>query len=167
MAVRAEEQIVQSQTRDSNQEAGWTFLSNHGHILVCIARAPNIRVREIAQAVGITERAVQRIIAELEAAGILERVRNGRRNHYEINTEQHLRHPIEAECTIGVLLDLVAEARRHNIRLVLIFPPTHASYLASLRLLDDQERVCGVREARRDRLVSRLCQKVRWCRYAR
>ena len=52
----------------------------------------------------------------LEAAGILERVRNGRRNHYEINTDEHLRHPIEAECTIGVLLDLVTEGSRRRKR---------------------------------------------------
>ena len=65
----------------------WTFLSNHGHILVCIARDPNIRVREIAQAVGITERAVQRILGELEEAEVISRRRQGRRTRYEIDGE--------------------------------------------------------------------------------
>jgi DNA-binding transcriptional ArsR family regulator len=84
----------------------WTFLSNHGHILVCIARDPNIRVREIAQAVGITERAVQRILGELEEAGVISRRRNGRRTHYEIDGELPLRHPVEAEHSIDELLRL-------------------------------------------------------------
>ena len=84
----------------------WTFLSNHGHILVCVARDPNIRVREIAQAVGITERAVQRILGELEAAGVISRRRNGRRTHYEIDGELPLRHPVEADHTIEELLSL-------------------------------------------------------------
>ena len=84
----------------------WTFLSNHGHILVCIARDPNIRVREIAQAVGITERAVQRILGELEEAGVISRRRQGRRTHYEIDGELPLRHPIEADHSVDELLRL-------------------------------------------------------------
>ena len=84
----------------------WTFLSNHGHILVCIARDPNIRVREIAKAVGITERAVQRILGELEEAGVILRRRQGRRTHYEIDGELPLRHPIEADHSVDELLRL-------------------------------------------------------------
>lgn len=84
----------------------WSFLSNHGHILVCIARDPNIRVREIAQAVGITERAVQRILGELEEAGVISRSRKGRRTHYEIDGDLPLRHPVEAEHSIDELLRL-------------------------------------------------------------
>ena len=86
--------------------SSWTFLSNHGHVLVCIARHPDIRVREIAQAVGITERAVQRILGELEEAGVIDRLRQGRRTHYEIDGELPLRHPIEADHSIGELLRL-------------------------------------------------------------
>ena len=85
----------------------WTFLSNHGHILLCIARDPNIRVREIAQAVGITERAVQRILGELEDAEVINRIRRGRRTHYEINERIPLRHPVEAEHSVGELMRLV------------------------------------------------------------
>ena len=85
----------------------WTFLSNHGHVLVCIARDPNVRVREIAQSVGITERAVQRILGELDQAGVIDRTRQGRRTHYEINPRVPLRHPIEAEHSVGELMQLV------------------------------------------------------------
>lgn len=82
----------------------WTFLSNHGHILVCIARDPKIRVREIAQAVGITERAVQRILGELEEAGVISRQRTGRRTNYAIHGELPLRHPVESEHSVDELL---------------------------------------------------------------
>ena len=84
----------------------WTFLSNHGHTLLCIARDPNVRVREIAQSVGITERAVQRILGELEDAGVISRLRRGRRTHYEIDSELPMRHPIEADHSVGELLRL-------------------------------------------------------------
>ena len=85
----------------------WTFLSNHGHVLICIARDPNVRVREIAQAVGLTERAVQRILSELEEAGVIERTRQGRRTHYEVNERLPLRHPIESQHSIGELVRAV------------------------------------------------------------
>lgn len=86
---------------------GWTFLSNHTHVLVCLARNPEQVLREVAQQVGITERAVQRIVAELEAAGVIARERQGRRNHYELNLDMPLRHPLESHCTVGELLQAV------------------------------------------------------------
>ena len=85
----------------------WTFLSNHSHVLVAIAQDSNIRVREIAQAVGITERAVQRILGELEEAGAILRTRQGRRTHYEIRKDLPLRHPIESRHSVGELLRLI------------------------------------------------------------
>jgi DeoR/GlpR family transcriptional regulator of sugar metabolism len=85
----------------------WTFLSNHGHVLVCVARDPNVRVREIAQAVGVTERAVQRILGELEEAAVIVRTRQGRRTHYEVNESVPLRHPIEAQHSVGELVRAV------------------------------------------------------------
>ncbi|MGB3049589.1 MAG: winged helix-turn-helix domain-containing protein [Polyangiales bacterium] len=85
----------------------WTFLSNHGHVLVCIVRDPNVRVREIAQAVGVTERAVQRILSELEEAGVIVRTRQGRRTHYDVNEHLPLRHPIEARHSVGELVRVV------------------------------------------------------------
>ena len=84
--------------------SSWTFLSNHSHVLVCIARDPAMRVRDIARLVGITERGVQRIIAELSEAGFLSHRRVGRRNHYTIELENTLRHPLEEDVSIAELL---------------------------------------------------------------
>lgn len=85
----------------------WTFLSNHGHVLVCLARNPDARVRDVAAAVGITERAVQNILGDLEEAGVLTRERVGRRNHYELSFDIPLRHQLEAHRTVGSLLRMV------------------------------------------------------------
>lgn len=85
----------------------WTFLTNHAHVLVLLARDPDMILREVAVKVGITERAVQRIIADLEMEGYLERQRIGRNNHYQVRLETPLRHPIESHRTIGDLLGLV------------------------------------------------------------
>ncbi|MHB8287865.1 MAG: helix-turn-helix transcriptional regulator [Acidimicrobiales bacterium] len=87
---------------------GWTFLTNHGHVLVCIACDPGIRGRDIAVRVGITERAAQAIIADLVEGGYVKRTKIGRRNHYEINSDRPLRHPVERPHSIGELLQLVA-----------------------------------------------------------
>ncbi len=88
----------------------WTFLTNHAHVLLCVARDPGIRLRDVAAAVGITERAAQRIVAELVEAGYLERTRSGRRNRYEVHPELPLRHPLEHEHEIGEILSLLAAA---------------------------------------------------------
>lgn len=85
----------------------WTFLSNYAHVLVCLADNPDARLRDVADKVGITERTAFRLIGELEEAGILERAKEGRRNHYVINTEAHLRHSIEERCTVGELLETI------------------------------------------------------------
>lgn len=87
---------------------GWTFLTNHGHVLVCIASDPGIRGRDIAGRVGITERAAQAIIADLVAGGYVRRTKVGRRNHYEIVPDQPLRHPVEQPHRVGELLAGVA-----------------------------------------------------------
>jgi hypothetical protein len=84
--------------------ARWTFLTNHAHVLILLARNPFLVLREVALQVGITERAVQRIIADLEADGFLKREKIGRRNHYRVRNHLPLRHPIEAHRTIGNLL---------------------------------------------------------------
>ncbi len=85
----------------------WTFLTNHSHVLVLLSRNPSLVLREVALRVGITERAVQRIIAELESGGVIEREKVGRQNHYRILRDKPLRHPIEAHRTIGDLLELL------------------------------------------------------------
>jgi hypothetical protein len=98
----------------------WTFLTNHAHVLLCLSSEPEVRMRDVADSVGITERAVQRIIAELEEAGHIARVRRGRRNHYEVRGELPLRHPIERHVRVSALIDFVVgedvRARRHAQR---------------------------------------------------
>lgn len=88
----------------------WTFLSNHGHVLVCLAQDPDVLLREVAAQVGITERAVQQIVSDLEAAGFLTRSRVGRRNRYDVRRAGRFRHPLEAGVSVGDFLDLVAAA---------------------------------------------------------
>jgi DNA-binding MarR family transcriptional regulator len=85
--------------------AAWTFLTNHSHVLLCLAADDSLRVRDLAEKVGITERAVLKILSELEAGGAIEREREGRRNRYRVLQRTKLRHRIEEHCTIG---DLVA-----------------------------------------------------------
>ena len=87
----------------------WQFLTNHTHVLVAINRNPDIRQREIADQVGITEGAVQRIVHELEEGGCLSHSRVGRRNHYEITLDCDLRHPLEINHTLGELLDTLKD----------------------------------------------------------
>lgn len=87
----------------------WTFLTNHSHVLIVLAEDPSLVLREVAVRVGITERAVQRIIAELEEDGFVEKERVGRRNHYRIHADRALRHPIEEHRTIGDILDLICK----------------------------------------------------------
>lgn len=85
----------------------WTFLTNHAHVLLAIARDPEARLRDVASEVGITERAAQRIVSDLVEAGYLERHREGRRNRYELNPGLPLRHPLERDHAIGEVLDVL------------------------------------------------------------
>jgi len=89
----------------------WTFLTNHAHVLILLSQNQSMVLREVALAIGITERAVQRIIADLEGDGFIEREKIGRKNHYQIITEQPLRHPIESHRTIGELLAMIGSNR--------------------------------------------------------
>ncbi len=85
----------------------WTFFSNYGHILLALAQDPEARLRDLAERVGITERAVHRLLSEMEAAGVISRHREGRRNSYSIKQTVKLRHPIEDHRTVGDLIDLI------------------------------------------------------------
>lgn len=85
----------------------WTFLSHHAQVLLCIARDPDARLRDVAAEVGITERAVQAIVNDLVAEGYLTRTRVGRRNHYEIHADVRLRHPLQHDLDAGTLLRLL------------------------------------------------------------
>jgi predicted ArsR family transcriptional regulator len=89
----------------------WTFLTNHAQVLLCIANDPDIRLRDVAETVGITERAAQRIVVDLAESGFLERERRGRRNRYVINEKTEMRHPAQEGYEIGELLDLLRQVR--------------------------------------------------------
>ncbi len=86
----------------------WSFLTNHAQVLLCIAHDPGVRLREIGDAVGITERAAHRIVAELADAGYISRSRNGRRNHYTIHAHVPLPDPLAREQKVGDLLAILA-----------------------------------------------------------
>lgn len=92
---------------DGERKPGWTFLTNHSHVLLCIAADPGIRGRDIAERVGITLRSAQGIVADLVEAGYLTRTKIGRRNQYEIHPDLPLRHPVEQDHQVAELLRLV------------------------------------------------------------
>lgn len=89
---------------DESSRRSWTFLTNHAHVLLAIARTPDLRVREIASLVGVTERTAMQIIVDLEKDGYITRERHGRRNHYRIKTDHRLRHPLEEHHEVQALL---------------------------------------------------------------
>jgi predicted transcriptional regulator len=87
--------------------SGWDFLTNHAHVLMCVADDPGIRLRDIAAAVGITERAAHRILSELVDGGYVLREREGRRNHYQVVPDLPLRHPLVQGREVGDLLKVL------------------------------------------------------------
>lgn len=86
----------------------WTLFSNHGHVLVCLMRTEEVRLRDVAAQVGITERAVQKIVRELQDEDFIAVTKHGRCNRYRVNTRRSLRHELEVQCTVGKLLQAVA-----------------------------------------------------------
>ena len=92
----------------SEAVSAWSFLTNHTHILVCLVKDPTTTVRNLSLQIGITERSVQRILAELEQAGVVSRAKEGRRNRYDVNLEFRLRHPLESQHTVGELLETLS-----------------------------------------------------------
>lgn len=96
---------------DQRHDPEWTFLSNHSHVLYCIAFYPEIRIRDIAAMVEITERAVQRIVVDLERGGYLKRERVGRQNQYRLKRGLHLRHPLERHVEVGRLLTMLQSGK--------------------------------------------------------
>jgi DNA-binding Lrp family transcriptional regulator len=91
----------------TDHPTSWTFLTNHTQVLLCIAQDANVTLRDVAIKVGITERAAQRIVADLVDAEIIDRRRVGRRNHYLVNRDAAMRHAAQANHQIGPLLDLL------------------------------------------------------------
>jgi DNA-binding transcriptional ArsR family regulator len=100
------------QPKSSPGGSGWDFLTNHAHVLTCVAHDPGIRLRDIAAAVGITERAAHRIVSELVEEGYVLRERRGRRNRYEVVGELPLRHPLVEEREVGDLLEVLIGSTR-------------------------------------------------------
>ena len=95
----------------------WDFLTNHAHVLMCVAQDPGIRLRDIAAAVGITERTTHRILSELVEGGYVVRERHGRRNRYRVEAELPLRHPLVRGREVGDLLEvLLRSARPSKVR---------------------------------------------------
>ena len=111
----------------------WTFLTNHGHVLLCIATDPAIRLRDVADKVGITERAAQRIVADLVEGGYLDTSKRGRRNVYQVNGLLPLRHPIEEQSQVATLLALIKPHKS----------PHRASPLPSSRRAVNRNRPSG------------------------
>jgi len=92
----------------SNLSSSWTFLTNHFHVLLVLHNEPDSRIRDMAGKVGITERAVQKILAELIESDVISIEKNGRRNSYTINSEVRLKHPLESKNKVGNLLGLLS-----------------------------------------------------------
>ncbi len=100
--------VASGRTKDTKNgsHTGWTFLTHHAHVLICLAHDPDLRLRDVAERVGITERAVQKIVHELEEAKVLTIQRVGRRNAYKIHQSRKLRHPVEGKGRVADLLEL-------------------------------------------------------------
>jgi DNA-binding transcriptional ArsR family regulator len=94
----------------------WYFLTNHAHVLLCVAKDPGVRLRDIAESVGITERGAHKVLSQLVEEGYVRREKQGRRNHYEIRSDLPLRHPLVQERNIGELLDVLLKQRRAGPR---------------------------------------------------
>jgi len=101
---------------NSENTSNWTFLSNYSHVLLCLAQDNTMIMREIALKVGITERAVQQIIADLAESGYIDRIKVGRSNRYIIHMDRHLRHPIEGKCLIRNLIKLILKGECLNTK---------------------------------------------------
>jgi DNA-binding IclR family transcriptional regulator len=96
----------------SGEPKTWTFLTNHAQVLLCLAETPDIRLRDVAERVGITERAAQRILAELVDGGYVKSERVGRRNRYTVDRQHAMRHSAQLGYEIGALLEALGEGRR-------------------------------------------------------
>lgn len=92
---------------NEEQRLSWTFLTNHSHVLICLSRDPDLRLRDLAELVGITDRAVSTLIDELEAAGYIKRTKVGRRNRYDVHLDRPMRHQVESGHLIGELIDVM------------------------------------------------------------
>lgn len=127
--MKSHARIMTKESRNMDADAArdqsrWTFLTNHLHVLACLARDPELRIRDIADLIGITERATVQILSQLEASGYLTKTRVGRRNHYTVHAELPLRHPLQSSLQVGQLLRVIEPA----------IPPPAPSARGSTRL---------------------------------
>ena len=106
-AIKSPEAEASSARSRPEPRHRWTFLTNHSHVLILLNTEPDLVLREIAARVGITERAIQQILTDLEAEDFIEREKIGRRNHYRVKPDHYLRHPIESHCKVADLLSLI------------------------------------------------------------
>src|SRR5262249_59699398 len=116
------------------RDGSWTLLTGHGHVLVEIAHRPDARIRDVCSVVGLTERTVQAIVADLEAAGYLTRTRTGRRTRYTVNPDSPFRHQAQEGLRVGPFLDLLtvladADAPRPPTPPQPPLPPPHPPYI--------------------------------------
>ena len=102
--------IMRTDPRAQRKSPRWDFLTNHAHVLLCVAHDPGIRLRDIAAAVGITERSAHKVLSELVDEGYVLRERHGRRNRYKVKPELPLRHPLVQEREVGDLLEVLKPA---------------------------------------------------------
>ena len=109
MARRARRARIGHDGAMSTDERHWTLLTNHGRVLLLIARHPDARLRELAEEAGITERSAQGIVADLERSGYISKEKHGRRNAYTVNPRQPFRHPAESGHAVGELLELFGD----------------------------------------------------------
>ncbi|MBD3394106.1 MAG: MarR family transcriptional regulator [Chitinivibrionales bacterium] len=103
-------------TSSEHNVSHWTFLTNHAHVLLCIAKNPDFRLRDIADVVGITERAVHRIVTDLTEAGFIDVKRDGRCNVYVMHPEKNLRHPVESHRQVADLIRLIENGYQDGTR---------------------------------------------------
>lgn len=114
--VRDQRRREPRQRGGARPASGWTFLTNHAHVLLAIARTPDLRIREIAGLVGVTERTAMQIVVDLERDGYVRRERHGRRNHYTVDEGLHLRHPLEGHHRISHLLDALGHRPSRSVQ---------------------------------------------------
>lgn len=112
--------------------SNWTIFSNHGHVLVCLARDSEARLRDVAADVGLTERAVQKIVRDLQDGGMISVSKQGRRNTYRIDKKNTLRHNLEAHCTLGALLKLIVDESPAEAKQPVLKPKQENKKLAPL-----------------------------------
>ncbi|MGW5238244.1 helix-turn-helix transcriptional regulator [Monashia sp. NPDC004114] len=114
---------------------GWTFVSNHGHVLICLAEDPGMLLKDVAARVGITERCVQQIVADLEAGQVIQRYRQGRRNRYVVLRGTRFRHPVESGVTVGEFVDLVMSSQEtSDLEAAWMFDGAGESPVSQLRI---------------------------------